>query len=340
MKIFPDKLSASVSQSLLPLYILSGDETLLINEAADTLRAAAKRNGYLERETFNTDLPGFEWETVLQSLNSMSLFAEKKLIEIRCSKKHLSDSAFVRYWERHNPDMLVVIITEKLDKTAQGSKWFTALEKIGAFIQVWPLDATAFQRWLSQRAKQQGLQMDQQAIGLLAERTEGNLLAAVQELEKLYLQFGSASISTEALAEAVADHARYDVYSLTDSLLAGKAQDSLKILRSLQAEGGAEFLILRTLVRELRLLGNVKESTQNGQAATAALQRQGVWDKRQPAYLAALKRLDQKQINAALQHSSEIDLAVMGLLKKNVGDELEKLCLAFCGLPLKLRPIR
>lgn len=340
MKIFPDKLATSIAQTLMPLYILSGEEPLLINETADIIRLAAKQQGFLERETFDADLSGFNWEDVLQTLNSLSLFAEKKLIEIRCSKKNLNAEIFIRYWERHNPDMLVLIITEKLDKTAQGSKWFGALEKIGGFIQVWPLDAHASQRWLTQRARQKGLQIETQALALLQERTEGNLLAAVQELEKLHLQFGNTPISTSTLENVVADNARYDVFGLTESVLSGNSAESLKILQSLLEEGGAEFLILRTLTRELRILGAVKEAIEAGQSASGALQKHGVWDKRQPVYQSALKRLSAQEIGRILQQASQLDMAIMGLVKKNVVDGLQNLCLAICGtvlFPAKLK---
>lgn len=334
MKIFPDKLATSVSQTLMPLYILSGDETLLINEAADTIRLAAKQQGFLERETFDADIAGFDWEQVLQTLNSMSLFAERKLVEIRCSKKNLNTETFIRYWERHNPDMLVLVITEKLDKAAQSSKWFGSLEKIGAFVQVWPLEASAFQRWLTQRARQQGLQIDTQGIAVLQERTEGNLLAAVQELEKLYLQFGNTPINASTLESAVADNARYDVFSLTASVLSGNSVESLKILHSLLEEGGAEFLILRTLIRELRILGSAKEAMENGQSVNVVLQKNGVWDKRQSAYQSPLKRLSAQQLGQALQQAGQLDLAIMGLVKQNVKDGLQDLCLAMCGTVL------
>jgi len=334
VKIFPDKLAASTQQALMPLYIVSGEETLLVNEAADIIRLAAKQQGFLERETFDADLPGFDWEDVLQTLNSLSLFAEKKLVEIRASKKNLNTEIFIRYWERHNPDTVVLVMTEKLDKTAQGSKWFGTLEKIGGFIQVWPLEADAFHRWLTQRARQQGLQIDTQALVLLQERTEGNLLAAVQELEKLHLQFGNTPINSSTLENAVADNARYDVFSLTESVLSGNSAESLKILQSLLEEGGAEFLILRTLVRELRILGAVKEAMEAGQSASGALQKQGVWDKRQPAYQSALKRLSTQETGRILQQASQLDMAIMGLVQQNVADGLQDLCLALCGTVL------
>jgi DNA polymerase-3 subunit delta len=192
---------------------------------------------------------------------------------------------------------------------------------------------SALQRWLTQRARQQGLQIDTSAIALLQERTEGHLLAAAQELEKLYLQFGNTPIHADTLADAVADHARYDVFSLTDSVLSGNPVDSLKILHRLLAESGAEFVVLRALLRELRILGAVKEAVETGQQAGAALQRHGIWDKKQPLYHSALKRLSNRQIALALQQAGQLDLAIMGLVKQNVADGLQSLCLAICGTP-------
>src|SRR5690606_11368245 len=201
-------------------------------------------------------------------------------------------------------------------------------------IQVWPLEADALRRWLTQRARQQGLHIDTDAIALLQERIEGNLLAAAQELEKLHLQFGNTPINASTLEEAVADNARYDVFSLTESVLVGKGSDSLKILQSLLQEGGAEFLILRSLVRELRILASVKEAMEAGQSAGAALQRHGVWDKKQPLYQSALKRLNTRQIGRILQQASQLDMAIMGLVTQNVKEGLQDLCLAICGIAL------
>ena len=331
MKIYPDKLSARLAQHQDLLYLVSGEETLLINEAADAVRAAAQKRGFLERETYNTELPGFAWEDVLQSINSLSLFASKKLVEIRCQRKYLSDELFLGYWSNPNPDTVILLFTDKLEKAAQNSKWFRTLDDAGIFLQVWPLETDAFRRWLAQRAQQHNIKLDSQALAILLERTEGNLLAAAQELEKLRLQFGESPISADALDAAVADNSRYTVFSLSEQMWAGHTADALKIFHALMEEGGNEFPLLRNWIRELHLLAEVREAMDNGQSAAAILQRHNVWDKRQAPYLSALKRLDRQKIESALQTTQRIDLLCMGLQKGNVRDELESLCLWLSG---------
>jgi len=331
MKIYPEKLADTFTPSLPLLYIISSDETLLLNEAADSIRFAARQQGAIEREVFHADSGHFDWEPVLQSLNSMSLFSEKKLLEIRCTKKTLNDELFLHYWQRPNPDVVVLVLVEKLDKVTQKTKWFTELEKASQFVQIWPLDDAQLNRWLGQRAKRQGVNIDPQGIRILQDRTEGNLLASAQELEKLHLLFGNELITPEKLLDAISDNARYDVFKLTDAALAGNTRNALKILHGLFDEGTAETFILWAFTRELRTLANTSEAVQQGQQSSAVLFKQGVLDKRQPAYLQALKRLNTKTIYQLLQTAHQIDLSIKGLSAKNPRDGLEDLCMSLAG---------
>jgi len=334
MKVYPEKLATTFTPALSPLYIISSDETLLINEAADSIRAAARQQGFMEREVFHTDSNNFDWESVLQSLNSMSLFSEKKLLEIRCSKKTLNDEKFLRYWQRPNPDVTVLVLVEKLDKTTQNTKWFGTLEKAGVFVQIWPLDDEQLNRWLTQRAKQQELKVDHQGIRILQERTEGNLLAAAQELEKLHLLFGDETITAEKLADAVSDNARYDVFKLVDAALAGESTQVLRILNGLHEEGTALTFILWAVTRELRTLATISEAWEKNSRNDQVFIRNGVWEKRQPLFQAALKRLQTSRILQLLQQASQIDLASKGMNSQNPRDGLEKLCLSLAGTTL------
>lgn len=331
MKIYPDKLAQSLTPSLSPFYIISGDETLLINEAADAIRNAAKQQNILEREVFHADSSHFDWEAVLQSLNSMSLFSEKKLLEIRCTKKSLNDERFLRYWDKPNPDVVVLVLIEKLDKTTLKTKWFSALENASQFMQIWPLEDAQLGHWLSQRAKHQGLNIDHHGIRILQERTEGNLLAAAQELEKLHLLFGNEIITPEKLIDAISNNARYDVFKLTDAALTGNSLNTMKILRGLLEEGTAETVIVWALTRELRILATASEAMNQGQQLNGVLLRQGVWDKRQPMFQQALKRLNTKNIYQLLQTAHQIDLSIKGLGAKNSKNALENLCLSLAG---------
>lgn len=331
MKVYPDKLAEKLAQQLSPLYILTGEETLLMNEAADAIRHAARQQGFQEREIFYAEGKSFEWSPVLQSLNSLSLFSDKKIIEIHSNKSNLTADDFIQYWQRPNPDCLVIITTEKVDKKTQASKWFSALDRVGIHLEFWPLDEAQLGRWLSQRAKRQGLNIHPQGIPILQERTEGNLLASAQELEKLHLLFGNELITPEKLIDAISDSARYDVFKLTDAALAGNARNTLKILRGLLEEGTAETVIVWALTRELRILATTSDAVSQGQQSSGVLFKQGVWDKRQPLFLQALKRLNTRAIYQLLQTAHQIDLSIKGLGPKNSKDALEDLCLSLAG---------
>lgn len=337
MKLAAAGLAQHSKQPLLPLYILSGEEALLLNEAADTLRRAARAQGFSERESHDANLPGFEWEPLLQSMNSLSLFAEKKLVELRCPKKSLNDPVFLAYWQHPNPDVVMVVVTDKLDKKTVDSQWFSALDKVGALVQVWPLKTEELPAWLAQRARQQGLQLSAAALAVLQQRVEGNLLAAVQELEKLYLLYGDAPIDEQQLADAVADSTRYDVFALVDKLLEGNSADSLRILHHLLEEDDKiVFALLPNLLRELRTLAQVREAVDGGQAAAGLLQRNGVWPQRQGLFQMALKRLTLQQIYQAIEQLARINLASMGLERIDVRDALQALCLMLCAPALRV----
>jgi DNA polymerase-3 subunit delta len=332
MKLYPDKLAAQTKQNLLPLYIISGEETLLINESADLVRQAARQQDFQEREVFHADTSHFQWEEVLQSLNSLSLFSEKKLVEIRCAKKHLNHKGFLEYWQQPNPDCVVLIITEKLDRSTLNTKWFTALDRAGALVQIWPLDADRFPRWLQQRAQQQGLVIEPDALRILQERTEGNLLAAAQELEKLFLLYGKQAITADSLHQTVADSARYNIFDLIDQCLQGNSIRSLNILQHLLEEGQNEFPIVRSLTREIRLLGILQEAAANGQKPAALFKRHNIWEKRQTLYQRALKRLSLEKIKQLAHQAQQLDLVIMGLARQNIDNSLQALCLGLCDV--------
>jgi len=334
VKLYPDSLDSALQKRLLPLYIVSGDEVLRVEESADCIRRAARHQGFEEREVFHADSAGFSWEALWQSLDSLSLFASRKLVELRCSKKQLLQNEFLRCWEKPNPDTLVLVITEKLDKAALSGKAFATLDRIAGHVAVWPLESRELPRWLDQRARQQGLSLEPAARDLLLERTEGHLLATAQELEKLHLQFGEATITVDMLDHAVSDSARFDVFKLTDSLLRGDARQSLNIFHHLVEEGETAFTLLRTLVRELHVLTQARQAIDNGQSLSQALNAQRIWEKRHGLYQSALQRLSLRQLHQLLQRAERTDLAVMGLARQNIENALVSLCLAICGIAM------
>jgi len=331
VKVYPDKLPAELSKGLQPLYIISGDETLLANECADAVRASCKQQGFSERELFHVDSASYDWEPVLQSLNSMSLFSEQKLVEIRCGKYKPNNKSFLEYFQQSNPDTVVLVICDKLDASTQKTKWFKQLESHSILVSVWPIEGNNLTRWLQQRAKQKGVRLSPDAIHLLQDRIEGNLLAADQELAKLALLFNDQEINEEMLLEAVADSSRYNIFALSDKVLNGDSQGSLKILRGLLEEGTAETVILWTLSKELRTLLGASEAISQGQQANWALKQQGVWDKRQPLYQQALKRLSPPKLKKLLQKASQTDLSIKGMGQLKPQDELANICLGLCA---------
>lgn len=227
MKLAPAQLAKHLQGALAPVYIISGDDPLLCQEAADAIRAAARQQGFDERQVFAADA-SFDWGTLLQAGASMSLFAEKRLLELRLPSGKPGDkgaAAFIEYCARPAEDTVLLISLPKLDGAAQKTKWGKALVEgpQTQFVQIWPVDANQLPSWIRQRLSQAGLSASQDAVELIAARVEGNLLAAAQEIEKLKLMAEGGQITVETVQAAVADSARFDVFGLTDAILNGEA---------------------------------------------------------------------------------------------------------------------
>lgn len=342
-----EQLKASLAKSLAPVYLISGDENLLVQEACDLIRQQARAQGFAGREVHSVER-GFEWGLLLAAANSFSLFEDKKLIELRIGNgKPGTDGskAIVDYLDDPGEDNLLLVVTPKLDRNTQNSKWVKAIEKVGAHVQLWPVDAAHLPRWVGQRLQQAGLRADPEAIALLATRVEGNLLAAAQEVEKLRLLFadlmqGGGVITAEAMAGAVADNARYNIYELVDNALASQANKACHMLRGLQGEGVDATIVLWALARELRALAKIKHGLERGQQIDWAMKNAGVWEKRRPLLNRAAQRLSPKQIQFYLRKANAIDQSIKGLRKADTWLELEDLVLCMSGvmaLPPKIQ---
>ena len=269
MKIFPDKLEATLKKGLLPIYFFSGDEPLQLGEAADAVRRHAREQGYTEREVMHVD-KGFDWNELLMASNSMSLFAEKRVIDLRLpSGKPGKDggAALVEYAGRPPEDTVLLISSGKVDKRSQSAKWYTALDKVGATLQVWPVETADMPRWLDQRLRSRGLQTEKDAVRVIADRVEGNLLAAAQEVDKLVLLNGTGALSLEQVESAVADSARFDVFGLVDAALEGDAPRLTRMLDGLRGEGVEPILVLWALARELRSLADMAAQNESGKGS-------------------------------------------------------------------------
>jgi DNA polymerase III subunit delta len=334
MRLYPEKLAGHLQQQLLPVYLVSGDEPLLLQECCDQIRQKAREQGCSERVVIDCGGSNFNWQDILHSAASMSLFAERRLIELRLpSGKPGAEgsSALCEYLDIAGDDVLLVV-SGKIDKQSTGSKWYKALDKAGATIQVWPVDARKLPRWLQQRVHNAGMSIDNDALQLLCDRVEGNLLAAMQEVEKLKLLAADARITTQTVTEAVSDNARYNVFDMTDSALQGDAAASLRMLHGLRAEGSEPPLVLWTLAREIRTLYEAQLDCDKGQSAPQALGARHVWPSRMPFMQAALARHDTLSLSLLLEQAARVDGSIKGFADGKPWDNLERLVLGLCRI--------
>jgi len=336
MKLNFSQLNSHLEKQLQPVYFLSGDEPFQLDEAAQLIRATAKSQGYTEREVYHVDR-SFDWDQLNHSAGSMSLFAERKVIEIRIPTGKPGDKgskALVAYAEHIPEDNLLLIVSGKLDSSQTRSKWYKALDKVGATLAVWPLDIKQLPSWLKQRMQMRGLQPTEDALTLLAEQVEGNLLAADQELEKLRMLHGEGAISAEQVLEAVSDSARFDAFALVDVALQGDAVRVSRILHGLKNEGEDVLHILGALMYQLRMLEKMSSAVFSGQHLEQVFSQHRVWDKRKVLLSAGLKRHSLKRWQAFLLVAGRIERMSKGLATGKPWDELLQLTLRIAGVSL------
>lgn len=329
-----DQLAGHLKQPLAPVYFVYGDETLLVNECADAIRSAARSQDYMDRQVFTVET-GFDWNSLVAASDSLSLFAERRILELRLptGKPGKEGTRILReYAERPPEDTLLLIISAKLEAAARRSKWVQALDKAGVSLPVWPVELARLPAWIERRLRARGLKASHDALQLIAERVEGNLLAADQEVEKLYLLHGEGQLDLDAVAELVTDSARYDVFGLVDAALAGEAAHAQRMLSGLRAEGVEPVLVLWALSREIRNLTAMARQLQSGSSLSQVLASQRVWDKRKPQVSAALKRIRGRQWWQLLQTCNHIDRVVKGRAVGSAWDELLQLTLRLSGV--------
>ena len=325
MTLSPAQLEAALARRLAPAYLIAGDEPLLVQECADAVRATARAQGFEEREVHAVER-GFDWSALAGSLASLSLFASRRLIEMRLrTPAAATDGAdlFARFADAPPDDVVLLVIAPKLDKRAQGAAWVRALAQAGEFTEVRPVEPPALPSWIQDRLRRAGLHADAEAVRLLAERVEGNLLAAHQEIEKLRLLHGAGEVDAEAVRAAVADSARYDIFKLADAAVAGDAGRALRILAGLRAEGLAIPQILWPLARELRGLTRVRWLMDEGMAAPAAMQRAGVWRNRAGLVGRAVARHDGRALRGLARQLALVDRLSKGALPGNAAPVLQ-----------------
>ncbi len=333
MKLRYDQLSAHLKKSLSAIYLLYGDEPLLVQEAMDLLRHTARHQGYAERHCFTLE-PGFDWQTLLHAGQNASLFATQRLFELRLEggKVDATGSNALSHYAEYPPNDTVLLITAgKLDAATQKSRWFKAIETVGVIIPTGTIPAAQLPAWIETRLQQKGFHPTSESVALLADRVEGNLLAAAQEINKLAVLYGGGSLSADHVWTAVCDSARYSLFDWIDAALQGQAERVVRILDTLREEGIEPVQINWALHRELRTLTAIAQQQQCGQSVEAALAQQQVWDKRRPLVRQAVARLPLEASYRLLARCARVDLVSKGAASGDAWAELLGIGLSVAG---------
>ena len=334
MKAYLNQLPSLVSQKKARLFILSGDEPLMIQEASQLLRNILSNEGFSGRELFVIDGP-FDWDSILFENNSFSLFAERKLIEIRVSSKTPGDKgtkALQELFKNSDEDTAVIVTFPKLESRVLKTKWFKDIESLSTLVQIWPVSEKDLPKWIADRIKRAGLNATTEAIAELSKRIEGNLLAASQEIERLKLTVENREITSDDIKESVSDNSRFDIFRLVDTVMKGEVSRSFRILEALRAEGVEPLFICNMLSRELKILESIKFDTSHGKNLSKAIRDAGVWETRRNLVSNAVDRLELNSIGKMLLITGDIDRVVKG---EQIGDPwtlIQDIVLAFSGV--------
>jgi len=314
VKLRPERLPADLKRELRPAYLISGDEPFQLGEAADAVRRRARELGFSDREVLEHG-PVFDWQSLGGVADNLSLFADKRLIELRLSSSRIGvegSRALCDYAERPPPDILLLITAPKLEAGQLTSKWVQALDRLGAVVQVWPLTGVSLEQWVEQRLASRGLRPVADVVPMLAERIEGNLPAAAQEIDKLRLLCGEGPIGPEQLLESVGDSARFDVFGLVDTLLQGEGVRGLRVLSGLRGEGVPAAIVLWALAREVRALASMAFAVEAGTSRERVLGAHRVWERRRPLVAKGLERLGADAWRGLLCTCAHIDRMIKG----------------------------
>lgn len=314
MKIQANQLSSHLKKSLASCYLVTGDEHLLVAEALDAIRDAARQRGFSMRE-LHVAMAGFDWPQLTASSGNLSLFAERRIIELRLptgKPGRAGGQAIIELVEQSGPETLFIVTAPKLDRSAAASKWAKTIEKKGVSVPIWPIGIRELPGWIANRMRTAGLQPERDVVTLIADRVEGNLLAAGQEIEKLRLLLGEGPVSVEDVSNAVANSSRYDVYKLADAALAGDAPRAHRILNGLHAEGLEPVIVIWALTRELRTLAKLADLVRQDVDLGNAMQKSGVWRNRQSLVRSCVSRHDRDRFYRLLKACRRADAMAKG----------------------------
>ena len=331
MRIYPTQLSQHLQKQLLPLYTVFGDELLLVIEAADLIRTKARQTGYVERKIFTIDNQ-FNRSDLRMSSNSLSLFGERRVMDLRIpsGKPGKEGSAAIEEYCCSLPSDTITLVTlPRIDKQGQATRWFKVLENIGSMIPVSLVEREQLPIWIGQRLSMQEQRTDPNTLQFLAEKVEGNLLAANQEIKKLALLYPPGILSFTQVKDAVLEVARYDIFKLSDAMVTGDITRYTLVLKGLQDEGTAVPFILTILATQIRSLIILRKGLDSGRPLTQLMNEAKVWGIRQKVMEGAARRLDLKPLVHALLHAAKIDKINKGVAKGDTWDEFLQLGLRF-----------
>lgn len=332
MRVLTEQLTQNLARGLAPLYTVFGAEPLLALEAADRIRAQARAEGYSEREVLTAE-QHFDWSQLRMSAQARSLFASRRILELRITSGKPGNEgaqALQEFCTRLPDDTLALICLPDIEWKSQKASWFQALEAAGVMVEAREVSRSALPAWLAGRLKAQGQHADDMTLKFIADRVEGNLLAAYQEVQKLALLFLPGKLAFEQVKDAVLDVARYDVFDLGEILLAGDGAQLVRVLDGLRGEGAAQPLVLWAMTEEIRAVGKLISALDAGLALPQAMRAARIWNSaRQNLIQRHLKHFTRPQVDAALTHAAAIDRLIKGLSRGDAWDELLQLGLRF-----------
>lgn len=323
MKISQQQLTPHLQQHFAPVYLVSGDEPLLVQEACDAIRHRANEIGFTERERFYVE-PGFNWQNFFTAINNRSIFGEQILTELSINSKITEDGKKILQAIAEKPpkDKRLLIVSEKIDTNKLNTGWYKTIITNGVLIQIWPIDATQLPSWVANRLRQAGFNTDLAGAKLIADHAAGNLLAASQQIEKMKLIFGSGALTNDQIMATITDNSRFSVFDLVDATLQGNRQQTVRIIENLKNEKLDPVIILWAIARELRSLINIVSYQNQGHSIDQALQHFKVWNKHQGLVKQVLKRHQLTQLNHLLDQAQAIDLIVKGATSGNAWHQL------------------
>jgi DNA polymerase-3 subunit delta len=336
VQVSPARLDTQLAGTLAPIYVVHGDEPLLVQEAGDRIRAAARAAGCEQREVLVVE-PGFRWDALLVASRNMGLFGGRTLVDLRMlGGKPGTDGARVleALAAAPSPDAILLLTLPRADRTMQASAWFAALDDAGVMVEVRAPDRAELPAWIASRLARAGQRASPDTLQFLADTTEGNLLAAQQEIDKLALLLPPGTLDAQAVEQAISDVARFDVFALSEAWLAGDAARVVRILGSLESAGEGVPLLVWQLSEDLHALANAFTALAGGAPAAVALRNARVWGRRQAAMERALARVPPSLLPSLLTRLAQLDAQAKGIGSGNAWDALRELALALAGKPV------